>query len=70
MSEQKRSHLSLLERDLPEGLIVDATWLEGRGIASNLRAYYVKNGWLEQPARGVYKRLRGKLSSSLIPSNV
>jgi hypothetical protein len=39
MSKQKRSHLNLLERDLPEGLIVDAAWLKARGIASNLRAY-------------------------------
>jgi hypothetical protein len=41
---------------------VDAAWLEERGIASNLRAYYVKNGWLEQPVRSVYKRPRGTLS--------
>lgn len=41
---------------------MDAAWLEERGIASNLRAYYVKNGWLEQPVRSVYKKPRGKLS--------
>ncbi|AQZ50864.1 hypothetical protein Mame_01511 [Martelella mediterranea DSM 17316] len=41
---------------------MDAAWLEERGIASNLRAYYVKNGWLEQPVRSVYKRPRGTLS--------
>lgn len=41
---------------------MDAAWLEGRGIASNLRAYYVKNGWLEQPVRSVYKRPRGTIS--------
>lgn len=41
---------------------MDAAWLEQRGIASNLRAYYVKNGWLEQPARSVYRRPRGTLS--------
>ncbi len=61
MAEQKVSKLNLLERDLPEGLVVDAAWLEKRGIASNLRAYYVKNGWLEQPVRGVYRRARGTL---------
>ncbi len=41
---------------------MNAAWLEGRGIASNLRAYYVKNGWLEQPVRSVYKRPRGTIS--------
>ena len=62
MAEQNASLLNRLENDLPEGLVVDAAWLEQRGIASNLRAYYVKNGWLEQPVRSVYKRPRGTLS--------
>lgn len=62
MVEQKTSLLNLLNEELPEGLIVDAAWLEERGIASNLRAYYVAKGWLEQPARSVYRRPRGKLS--------
>ncbi len=62
MTEQSASLLNRLEKDLPEGLVVDASWLEERGIASNLRAYYVKNGWLEQPVRSVYKRPRGTLS--------
>lgn len=62
MAEQSTSLLNRLEKDLPEGLVVDAAWLEERGIASNLRAYYVKAGWLEQPARSVYRRPRGALS--------
>ena len=62
MAVQTTSLLNRLEKDLPEGLIVDAAWLEEHGIASNLRAYYVKNGWLEQPVRSVYKRPRGALS--------
>ncbi len=62
MTEQKQSLLNRLEKDLPEGLVVDAAWLQERGIASNLRAYYIKNGWLEQPVRSVYKKPRGKLS--------
>ncbi len=62
MVERNSSLLNRLEKDLPEGLVVDAAWLEERGIASNLRAYYVKSGWLEQPARSVYRRPRGKLS--------
>ncbi len=62
MTEQKLSIINHLLNDLPEGLVVDAAWLEERGIASNLRAYYVKNGWLEQPVRSLYKRPRGKLN--------
>ncbi|MEM5585919.1 type IV toxin-antitoxin system AbiEi family antitoxin domain-containing protein [Roseibium sp. AS2] len=62
MAEHSSSLLNRLEKDLPEGLVVDAAWLEERGIASNLRAYYVKSGWLEQPVRSVYRRPRGSLS--------
>lgn len=62
MAEQNASLLNRLANDLPEGLIVDSAWLEQRGIASNLRSYYVKAGWLEQPVRGVYKKPRGELS--------
>lgn len=62
MTEYNLSLLNRLERDLPEGLVVDAAWLEERGIASNLRAYYVKTGWLEMVARSVYKRRRGTLN--------
>lgn len=62
MTEQKRSHLNRLEADLPDGLLVDGAWLDAKGIASNLRAYYVKNGWLDQPVRGVYRRPRGTLT--------
>lgn len=39
--------------------MVNGAWLEAKGFASNLRAYYVKNGWLQQPTRGVYRRTRG-----------
>ncbi|KJE33762.1 hypothetical protein UF64_18835 [Thalassospira sp. HJ] len=62
MTEYNSSPLNRLERDLPEGLVVDAAWLEERGIASNLRAYYVKTGWLEMLARSLYKRRRGTLN--------
>jgi len=62
MVEQRSARLKQLEADLPEGLLVDAAWLEAKGIPSNLRAYYAKNGWLEQPARSVYRRPRGSLS--------
>jgi Transcriptional regulator, AbiEi antitoxin, Type IV TA system/Transcriptional regulator, AbiEi antitoxin N-terminal domain len=54
--------LNQLGRDLPEGLLVDAPWLERQGYYSSLRSQYVSAGWLEQPARGVFRRLRGSVS--------
>lgn len=61
MVEQNTPRLNRLEQDLPEGLLVDGAWLEKRGYASNLRTYYANSGWLSQPARGVYGRIRGPL---------
>ncbi|MFT4955577.1 MAG: hypothetical protein ACI8U3_001974 [Brevundimonas sp.] len=47
---------------LPEGLLVDAAWMSAHGYSTGLRSQYVSAGWLEQPARRVYRRPRGKLS--------
>lgn len=62
MSEQKPGKLNQLERLLPEGLLVDSAWLSSRGYSTSLRTKYVASGWLEQPARRVYRRPRGRLS--------
>src|SRR5690606_38699205 len=62
VTRQYTSILNRLTGELPEGLVVDAAWLEEQGVSSSLRAYYVKSGWLEQPVRGVYRRPRGPLS--------
>src|ERR1700693_2155568 len=62
MTEQKPSKLNLLERHLPEGLVVDASWLAKHGYSTSLRSQYVKAGWLEQPARRVYRRPQGSLA--------
>jgi len=62
MVEQRASHLNQLDKDLPEGLVVDAAWLEARGISRSLRSYYVQSSWLDQPARGLYRRSRNALS--------
>jgi hypothetical protein len=62
MAERKEKKLNWLERNLPEGLVVDAAWLTGRGYSTSLRSQYVSAGWLEQPTRGVYRRARGSLS--------
>lgn len=61
MSELKGAKLNQLERLLPEGLLVDAVWLSARSYSTSLRARYVASGWLEQPARQVYRRPRGRL---------
>ncbi|MFU2207929.1 type IV toxin-antitoxin system AbiEi family antitoxin domain-containing protein [Solidesulfovibrio sp. C21] len=62
MATQITKKLNQLERQLPEGLLVDSAWLSAAGYSSSLRAKYVVAGWLEQPARRVYRRPRGQLS--------
>jgi hypothetical protein len=61
MVRQKGSPLNRLERELPEGLLVDTAWLKERGYSRQLLNHYVHAGWLEQPGRGVYSRPRGSL---------
>lgn len=61
MSEQHGHKLNHLQRLLPEGLLVNAAWLERYSYSRSLRSQYVSAGWLEQPARGVYRRPSGKL---------
>lgn len=62
MPKQTSGKLNWLEKNLPEGLLVDAAWLSKHDFSTALRRQYVTSGWLEQPARSVYKRPRGKLS--------
>jgi len=62
MAVQKGTKLNRLDRELPEGLLVDAQWLEKRGYSRSLRSQYVAAGWLEQPARGAFRRPRGELT--------
>ena len=57
MGSQIKGKLNWLQRNLPEGLVVDARWLERHGgVSRQLRRKYVMNGWLLSPARGVYRR--------------
>ena len=62
MAEQNYGKLNQLERTLPEGLLVDAGWMERHGYSTSLRSQYVSAGWLVQPVRGTYKRPLGELS--------
>jgi hypothetical protein len=59
MAKQKEGKLNRLERLLPDGLLVDAAWLSRQGYSTSLRRQYVTGGWLEQPARQVYRRKQG-----------
>lgn len=56
MAEHTGSKSNLLTRLVPDGLLVDASWLEQHGYSRSLRHYYVSTGWLEQPAHGLYRR--------------
>lgn len=56
MVEHKKYKLNSLQILLPEGLLAPTSWLEARGYSRSLLSAYVARGWLESPARGVYRR--------------
>lgn len=62
MAEQFQKKLNRLQRELPEGLLVDAAWMERHGYSSSLRSQYVSAGWLISPAPRVYRRSRSSLT--------
>ncbi len=59
MLRSKDRPLNRLDRDLPDGILVDTGWLKRRGFSPQLLSHYVRVGWLNQPTRGVYRRPRG-----------
>jgi len=62
MGRQKQGKLNWLQCNLPEGLPVDARWLQRHGYSSALRSKYVAHGWLNRVARSVYRRPLARLS--------
>lgn len=62
MDMRSGSKLNRLQQELPEGLLVDAAWMEAHGYSSALRSQYVRAGWLNSPARRVYRRSRMPLT--------
>ncbi|HYL78315.1 MAG TPA: type IV toxin-antitoxin system AbiEi family antitoxin domain-containing protein [Bryobacteraceae bacterium] len=62
MRVQNSGKLNRLQHHLPEGLLVDARWLQRRQYSSALRSKYVAHGWLDQVVRGVYRRPSANLS--------
>lgn len=51
-----------LERELPEGLLVDAAWLKRHHFSRQLWHHYAATGLLEQLAPRVFRRPRGALT--------
>lgn len=62
MATRFEGKLNRLQQKLPDGLLVDAAWLEGQGYSSALRSQYVRAGWLHSPARRVYRRSQSQLT--------
>lgn len=46
---------------VPDGVVVDRTWLKKKDIGASLVDYYLKKGYLEVVTRGVYRRPGGAL---------
>jgi len=56
MTRHKDGKLKQLMEAVPQGFMIDTTWLAARNIDRKLAHYYVKNGWLEAATRGLYRR--------------
>lgn len=56
MERQKEGKLNQLPNLLPEGLVVDAAWLEKHGYSRSLRSRYAAKGWLAKLGGTVYWR--------------
>jgi hypothetical protein len=56
MGVEKHSKINNLQRDLPEGLLATAAWLNRKGYSNQLVRKYEQQGWLVSPAHGVYRR--------------
>ena len=66
MAKRPSGKLNYLERNVPQGMVVDAAWLREHGYSTSLRSQYVSAGWLEQPAKRVYRRPLGTLTWQLV----
>ena len=56
MSGQNRNKLNQLLRAMPEGAAFPSAWLNKKGIYRQLIDRYVRSGWMERLANGVYIR--------------
>lgn len=67
MSTLNKSKLKYVLDTVPPGHLVTASWLTGQGIAYATFRDYVKRGWLERVARGVFRRPAPGQSGSTRP---
>ena len=56
MGAERHARLNRLLHDLPEGFVADTQWLKGLGLADSSIHGYVRQGWLEHLAPGLYRR--------------
>jgi Transcriptional regulator, AbiEi antitoxin, Type IV TA system/Transcriptional regulator, AbiEi antitoxin N-terminal domain len=56
MRLQKEANLKKLLESVPHGFFVDSKWLNAQGISRQLVTKYLKSGWLERAAHGLYRR--------------
>ena len=56
MGSQNKRIVNRLMGLLGEGLLASTSWLEEQAYSRPLLGKYVESGWLESPARGVYRR--------------
>ncbi|MEL4377902.1 type IV toxin-antitoxin system AbiEi family antitoxin domain-containing protein [Brucella cytisi] len=56
MSGQTETKLKLLLQKVPPGFLVDSGWMTRHAISRQSVSGYVKQGWLEPVATGVYRR--------------
>ncbi|HJU39341.1 MAG TPA: type IV toxin-antitoxin system AbiEi family antitoxin domain-containing protein [Tahibacter sp.] len=62
MAQVRRDRLKRLMTGMPNGTPVDTADLAAAGVSTDLAAYYVRHGWLERLAHGVYVRAGDTLS--------
>lgn len=53
MQDQQPKNLML---SLPDGLVVDRSWLQAKGFARSSMDYFIRSGKLESVGRGAYRR--------------
>ena len=53
---QNSSKLNRLLAELGDGWLAPSAWLLARGYSRQLLSQYVASGWLDSPARGVFRR--------------
>jgi len=56
MKAQRHSRLNQLLHEVPDGFVVDSTWLKEMGLSASSIHGYVRNGWLEHLAPRLYRR--------------